>query len=263
MIGRVLVIAQTVWLETLRRKDVYLLAVFALAALAVLMGLNVFGMRNLVGYIKETGLLLVWLFAWILAVAVGVRQLPGEELSGTVFSLLAKPVTRLELVAGKWLGTWSIAAAATAAFYLVLAAVVLVRGGSFDLAATAQALVLHVCFIGIVSALSILFSTRLHADAAATLAAALTLAAFLIIPHSAGYTGQMDGFAGGLLLAFYFALPHLELFDLRARVVHDWEALPAPVFLQIALYGLALMLLFVALAWLAYRKKRFSRERLY
>ena len=263
MIGRILVIAQTVWLETLRRKDVYLLAVMALAALAVLMVLNVFGMRNLAGYIKETGLMLAWVFAWILAVAVGVRQLPGEELSGTVFSLLAKPVTRLELVAGKWLGTWSIVSAATASFYLVLAAVVLARGGSFGPATTAQALVLHVCFIGVVSSAAVLFSTRLHADAAATLTAALTLAAFLVIPQSAGYAGELGGFAGGLLLAFYFSLPHLELFDLRARVVHDWEALSTSVFCQIALYGLALMLLFTALAWLAYRGKRFSREDLW
>ena len=90
----VLTIAGVVWLEVLRRKDVYVLFILLAAFLIALLTLDVFGLGSAVGYVKELGLLLVWLFSWILAVTVSVRQLTREEEQGTIFPLLAKPVTR-------------------------------------------------------------------------------------------------------------------------------------------------------------------------
>lgn len=257
---RILVIAQTVWRETLRRKDLYVLIILLLAFLLTLMTLNIFGLRSLVGYIKETGLFMAWIFAWILTISASVRQLPQEERTGTIFSLLAKPVKRSELIIGKWLGTWGIIGVATTFFYLILAGIVGVRGGSFSPVLTIEAWILHVCFIGILSAMGIFFSTRMNSDAAATITAVLSVSAFLLLPQTPHLADEISGWRRECLLVIYYALPHLELFDLRQRLVHDWTPMRLEPFLMIILYGLLMTAVFILLGWLAYRNKKFSRD---
>lgn len=257
---RILVIAQTVWRETIRRKDLYVLIILLLAFLMAIMTLNIFGLRSLVGYIKETGLLLAWIFAWILTIGVSVRQLPQEEKTGTIFSLLAKPVKRSELIIGKWLGAWGIAGVATIFFYVILAGIVRARGGSFSPVLTIEAWILHFCFIGILSAMGILFSTRMNSDAAATTTAVLSVAAFLLLPQTPHLAGAISGWRREGLLVIYYAMPHLELFDLRQRLVHDWAPMRLEPFLMIILYGLLVMAVFILLGWLAYRNKKFRRD---
>jgi len=257
---RILVIAQTVWREIFRRKDIYVLAILLLAFLLTLMTLNIFGFRSLAGYIKEIGLLLAWIFAWILTIGASVRQLPEEEKNGTIFSLLAKPVQRSELIIGKWLGAWGIAGLATMLFYLLLAGIVDARGGNFSLGLAMEAWILHFCFIGILSAMGIFFSTRMNGDAAATTTAVLSVSAFLLLPQVPYLAGQISGWRREGLMVIYYALPHLELFDLRQRLVHDWTPMQPAPFLMIILYGLVMMAVFILLGWLAYRNKKFSRD---
>ena len=118
--------------EMIRRKDVYVLLILLAAFLVTLMALNLFGVGQAVSYLKEIGLLLAWVCSWILAVSISARQLPQEERQGTIFSLLAKPVSRVEVLLGKWLGAWVVTGAATLGFYVLLALMVALRGGGFS-----------------------------------------------------------------------------------------------------------------------------------
>ena len=257
---RMLVIARAVWVETIRRKDLYVLFTMLLAFLLALMTLNIFGFRSLVGYIKEIGLLLVWVFAWILTIGLSVRQLPQEEKTGTIFPLLAKPVRRSELIIGKWIGAWGIAGAATIIFYILLAGIVLARGGNFNLALAAETWTLHFCFMGVLAAMSLLFSTRMNSDAAATLTGVVSAAAFMLLPQVPRLAGDLSGWRKESLYIIYYVLPHLELFDLRQRFVHDWEPMRWEPFIMIVCYGLLMSAVFLMLGWLAYRKKWFNRD---
>lgn len=257
--SRILTIAQIVWLEMWRRKDVYVLLILMAAFLAALVSMNLFGVGGVVGYVKEVGLLLVWIFGWILAVNSSARHLPQEELRGTIYPLLAKPIRRGELILGKWLGTWSMAVAATLLFYAVLWLVVLWRGSTFGWILMGQALVLHLFLLGILAAVGILFSTRMNYDAAVSLTYVTTLAAFLFLPAIPHLLTQEQGWRQTMMMALFYALPHLEFFDIRTRLVHGWEPVPGLTLLQILAYGLAVMGVLLALSWLAYRRKRFSR----
>jgi ABC-type transport system involved in multi-copper enzyme maturation permease subunit len=256
---RVGVIAGIVWMEMLRKKDIYVLFILLAAMLIAMASLNVFGLGQISGYIKDMGLFSAWLLGWILAINLSVRLLPQEHSRGTIFSLLAKPVSRFDILAGKWLGAWSVVCAAVLSFYLATWAVVLLRGGSFDAATLLQAFLLHVTALAIVAAIGVAFSTRLHSDAAATLTYVLTGTLFVLLPRVPSLLVAEKGFRATALLTLYYTLPHFELFDLRQRLVHDWGPTSWAILSGIILYGTVMAGGFLLLAWIGYRRRRFSR----
>lgn len=256
---RILTIAHVVWLEMIRRKDLYVLLILMGVLLFVLLSLNVFGLGGVVRYVMDVGLLFAWLFSVILIVSASARQLPQEESRRTIYPLLAKPVTRGELLIGKWLGVWSATVAATLVFYGLVLAVLYLRGGTTEAATLAQGFVLHAVALGLLGAASMLFSTRMNFDAAATCSYILAAACFVVAPRVPEMLVYQQGIAATILLALYYALPHLELFDLRMRMVHAWGPVSADVFVTVLVYGIIWTVLFLVLAWLAYRRKPLRR----
>jgi ABC-type transport system involved in multi-copper enzyme maturation permease subunit len=256
---RILTVAWAVWLKMLRRKDAYVLLILLGALLLTLVSLNVFNLGGVTGYVKDIGLAMAWLFAWILAVNTASRELPNEETRGTVYALLAKPVTRLELIVGKWLGTWSIVTVCTLLFYALVGLVTLARGGHFGPATAAQGFFLHALALGIIVAATIALSTRMNYDAAASMAFVLSGALFLVLPKAPEFLARVRGIHATALLVLYNLMPHLELFDMRKRMVHDFEPVGWVTLGLVTLYGVLVTALFVLLAWIGYRRKRFSR----
>jgi hypothetical protein len=61
------------------------------------------------------------------------------------------------------------------------------------------------------------------------------------------------------LYTLYYLFPHFELFDLRRRLVHDWGCAPWPTVAGILAYAVLMTMALLSLAWLGYRKRRFSR----
>lgn len=255
----VFLLAGVVWREVLRRKDVYVLFILLAALLLALLSVNAFGLASASRYVRDLGLLLAWLFSLVLTLTVTARQLPQEEQRGTIFTLLAKPVGRGQLVLGKWLGCWTVGAAATGLFYLLLAAVAAVQRAPLPAATALQAFGLHAALLGMVAALTLALSTRLTHGAALTLGAVLAATAAALLPAIPRLAGYADRLSAAVMLALYYALPHLELFDLRRRLVHDWGPAPAAVVAGVAAYGLAWVAIFLLAAWLGYRRKYFQR----
>ena len=260
--SRVGTIAGGVWRETLRKKDLYVLFILLAAMLIGLASMDIFGLGQISGYVKDMGLLSAWILGWILVINTSARLLPQEETRGTIFPLLAKPVTRFDVVAGKWLGAWSVVAAAILCFYLAIWGVVLLRGGLFIPAALLQAFLLHIAALAIVAALAVALSTRLNADAAATLTYVITGATFLILPRVPSLLTIQTGTSATALLALYYGLPHFELFDLRQRLVHDWGPASWSIVAGVLLYGILMVTVFLLLAWIGYRRRRFKRGEL-
>lgn len=247
------------WREMLRRKDIYVLLILLLCLLFSLLSLDIFGLKGVAVYVKDLGLSFAWLFAWILAVIISARQLPTEERNGTIFTLLAKPITRVELLAGKWLGAWSISTAATLCFYVLIVIVVLLRGDGFPPVVLLQAVLLHAAALSVICALALALSTRMNFDAAATFCFALTAAAMLLVPLIPELLLKLDGVQASIMTGLWYIMPHLEVFDLRQRLVYD--AIPVGwriVGLSIA-YGAVVTAAVLTLGWLGYRDKKFRR----
>ncbi|MBN1269900.1 MAG: ABC transporter permease [Kiritimatiellae bacterium] len=257
--SRVLTVAHTMWTEMMRRKDFYVLLLLLGALVFVLTSVNVFGLHSTTRYVADVGLLLAWVFSLVLTVNLVGRQLPTEEQKGTIYPLLAKPLTRGELLIGKWLGGWTAVAGASLAFYGVIVLVMKLRGAGFGPAAFWQAWLLHVMALAIVAALALLLSTRMSFGAAATTALIAVAAAFLIVPRVPSLLVHEKGASATGLLLMYYVLPHFELFDLRQRLVHGLGPAPWSVVLMVMLYGLVYAKILLLLAWYAYRHKRFRR----
>jgi ABC-type transport system involved in multi-copper enzyme maturation permease subunit len=258
--ARALVLARLVWLEMLRRKDLYTFAVLVAALLLALTSMDVFGLGGANRYVLDLGLLLVWLFSYVLAVRTACRQLPAEERSGSILPLLAKPVSRWDVLVGKWLGAGSVAVAAAALMTAFVAGVVALRGEPLDGAALSQAWLLHSAGLLAAAALGLALSTRCNADAAEILTFVALAASWLIVPGVPRLLVGETGIRAAALSVLYYLFPHFELFDLRMRAVHGWGPAPAGPALLILLYAGALTALFLGIAWLSYRTKRWKRE---
>lgn len=259
---RMLTIAQTTWRSILRRKDLYVLLILMAAMLVSLTSLDVFGLGGASIYVIDIGLLMAWVFSWILSVHASARELPEEETRGTIFPLLARPVTRLDLVLGKWLGSWSAVCIATLAFYGLIAVFVRAKGHSLDPITLTQGFILHSAALAVISAIAVAFSTRMNHDAAATLTFVLTGASFLVVPRVPEFISRESGLAAGFLMFLYNALPHFEVFDLRKRISFDYGPCSTTTFVLVLAYGAAWSAAVLAIAWMAYRHKRFSRDSL-
>jgi Cu-processing system permease protein len=96
-----------VWLELLRRRDLGLLLTFTGILCLGVLGARLYGVEH-----PETGTFLLnlglnwaWLGSHVLTVLLAARQLPQEIEQRTLHTLLARPVSRVELVLSKWLAS--------------------------------------------------------------------------------------------------------------------------------------------------------------
>src|SRR2546422_11184484 len=104
--------------EIYRRKDFYVLFVLTALITLLMASINFFNEPNIARYLKDICLLLIWISALVIAIATTARQIPAERENRTIFPLLAKPVTRAQVIAGKFLGCWLASGIVLLVFYI-------------------------------------------------------------------------------------------------------------------------------------------------
>src|SRR5438874_13213850 len=114
----VLALAQVVIKELYRRKDFYVLFVLTAVITLLLGSVSFFNDAKIVRYLKEVVLLLIWVSALVIAITTTARQIPAERENRTIFPLLAKPVSRGQVVLGKFAGCWLACGLALLVFYV-------------------------------------------------------------------------------------------------------------------------------------------------
>src|SRR5215510_12330717 len=115
--NNVLAIAGVVFKEMCRRKDFYVLFVLTVLITLVMGSVTFFHQDNIVRYLKEICLFLIWASSLIIAITATARQIPAEREHRTLFPLLAKPITRSQLVLGKFFGCWFASGLSLTLFY--------------------------------------------------------------------------------------------------------------------------------------------------
>ncbi len=253
---RIMAIAGCAVLELYRRRDVYVAVILAAVILVPLSGVNLFGVGGVVRYLHEVALLLIWLFSIVITLTTAGRQLPGEIERRTILPLLSKPVRRSEVVLGKFVGAVIASGTAVAAFYLCYVVLTGLKSGQWFSWILVEAFVLHLAFVVLATALCICGSTFLTAAANLTCCALITGGMLLYGHRLVDMAQSLTGFGHWLVMGLHLGLPHFEFFDLRMRLIHEWE--PLSVWLLLAVVGYAVV---YAAVLLAVASLRFKRQR--
>jgi ABC-type transport system involved in multi-copper enzyme maturation permease subunit len=252
----VLAIAGVVIKELYRRKDFYVLFVLT-AVMTLLMGsVSFFNDAKIVRYVKEIALLLIWISALVIAIGTTARQIPAERENRTIFPLLAKPVTRGQVILGKFAGCWLACGLALMVFYLFFGIVSGSREHHWPLLNYFQAFWLQWAMLGVVVAFVLLGSVVFTAPSSnATISFIVVLGILFLGRYLNQVALQQPEPLRSVVYGLYFLIPHLEWYDVRDLIIYDqglvgWldcglATLYAALYVALLLFG----------AWLVFRRK--------
>ncbi len=235
MTGRTIAhVASAVFREAVRDRVLYNLVGFAviLIGCSLLVGQLTAGQD--VKIVKDLGLAAMSLFGLFIAVFIGIGLVSKEVERRTIYSLLAKPVRRSELVIGKYAGlvlTVLVNLAVMGAMVFVVLAWVSWGQPSdvrraWEAPATDPRLLVAMFLVFVELALVIAVALFFSTFTGPLTAAVCTIALFAAGHFSADLqhigavlrSPAVSGAARGL----YHVLPDFVLFDVKAAVVHGW-----------------------------------------
>lgn len=252
----VFVIARMVIQEIFRKKDFYVALILIAAILFYASQLNFYNAQKITSYLMELGLMLIFLFSVILTASLAARQYPAEIQNRTAYVLLAKPISRLQFILGKFLGSLLAGWAAFAVFYALFFAIICAKAGALvSPVLAAQTFYLFLLCLMTVAAMTSAFSYKLTVSANVTLSLTLYI---LINTYGASLKKASEPLfilSRWLGSALYYFLPHFEFFDLRQRFIHEWPPLSAGLMGFLTLYALVYTAIFILISWLLLRKR--------
>lgn len=279
-------IAMTTWQEAVRRRWMTALLAFGI----VLMGLSTFFTWMQPGeeekFLRDFGIGFIIILTILMAIFLGVALVPPEIERRTIFTILSKPVDRLEFLIGKFLGlclTLGINLFLMGGMFLLSYAIFQIRregglgpamefrpdaghpGLLFDISNLARALTLHFGQLAIMAALALTLSL---------VVTNITAIVFCFLAYFGGQTSSYWEHLGGehgaddhggrglsgpvqsIVKMVYYVLPRLDRFDVRERLVNDmpvafnymWKASSA---------GLLYVAVLLTIAYLVFSDREF------
>jgi ABC-type transport system involved in multi-copper enzyme maturation permease subunit len=253
-------VASVVLKELYRRKDFYVLFVLTVMMTLIMASANIFNDDRISRYLKEMCLLMIWVSALIMAVATAARQIPAERENRTIFPLLAKPVTRAQVIAGKFLGCWLACGLCLVVFYLFLGIVSASRDHEWPVLNYFEALWMQWIFLAVVIA-AVLFGSIIFAAPStnATLCLIFVLGILLLGRQLSPLALREREPLRMLILMLYFLLPHLEWFDVRDLVLHNQGLVSGMDCGLATVYGVSYAAFFLVAAWICFRRRALNQ----
>jgi len=242
--------------ELYRRKDFYVLFIVTILICVVMASVNIFDDKQIIRYLKELSLLLIWISSLVIAITTTARQIPAEKENRTLLPLLAKPLSRTELILGKFFGCWFACGLALICFYVFFGALAASREHHWPLLNYFQAAFLHWIMLGVVVAIALLGSLVFAAPSSNSTICFVVVAGILFVGKYLDRVALSLSEPGrSIAYSIYYAIPHLEFFDMRNLIIHDWPLISWNYFGLDVLYALAYTAFFLIAACLVFRRK--------
>lgn len=224
-------IALGVVADSLRRKVVYVVLVFAALLAFAIPSLPDYGLGVESAVFREVALALAYVTALVVTMSLAANRIPAEMERRTVYNVVAKSVSRWEYLVGTWLGMFLVAGGAVAAFTIIEQAIGLITYQEMMWVLWEGAL--GIWFeMGVVAA----FAVAVSAITGPVVVVTATLAA-LFIGHA---RSTLLGGEGALALQPF--VPSLDAFNVVNPVAHGSGVPP--------LYLVSMVVVFVGLAGL-------------
>ncbi|MDQ3068356.1 MAG: ABC transporter permease [Acidobacteriota bacterium] len=259
-------VAVHVFKESVRDKVLYNLVLFAalLMATSFLIGQLTAGQD--VKIIKDLGLAAISVFGLFIAIFIGIGLVSKEVEKRSIYALLAKPVRRQELIAGKFAGLALTLAVNIAMMAVVYFALLTYYGWtaseglrrSWEAPALDPMLLKPIALIYlqllIVNAIALFFSTF----TSPLLAAAFTLGLWV----AGHFNADLRSFdqvvtapaASALGTALYYVLPNFSALDVKALVVHGQHVPAGLIAMNVAYAATYIGILLIASALIFSRR---------
>ena len=243
-------------LELWRRNEIFGLIILALVVMVPLSLAKPFGAEGATRYLDEVALLLVWGFSLFVALGTGARLFPPEFESRTILTLMSKPISHRRLILGKYLGAVVAASSTVLLFYALFILSVGLRGGGWFSVDLMQSIVLHLGFVALAVAMSLLGSLVVTSSANLMLNSILLVVMFFFGRRLPVYADGASAAVGRIARIFYAVAPHAEFFDMRQRVIHGWGEVEWVVFVAILGYATVYVAVFLSLATVALGRRK-------
>jgi ABC-type transport system involved in multi-copper enzyme maturation permease subunit len=256
MTGTILALTGVVIKELYRRKDFYVLFVMTAVITLVMGSVSFFHDDKIVRYVKEICLLLIWISALVIAIATTARQIPAERENRTIFPLLAKPVTRAQVILGKFAGCWLACGLALVMFYLFFAIISGSRENQWPVLQLLQALWLQWIMLAVVVALVLLGSVVFAAPSSNGTICFVVIFGILLLGRYLNQValGEPEPLRT-IVYSIYFIIPHLEWYDIREFVVYNHPPIAWASCALASLYGAVYVALLLFSTWVVFRRK--------
>lgn len=248
-------LARGVVVESLRRKDLWVVGILGFLIMAAAGMLGFFGFRGLEIFAKDLAVTVLGILSTILAVLASTRVLPEEIKNRTLYPLLARPITRFDLLFGKYLGVVAVSWVAFGILAALTAVALTVFGVRLE-PIMAQYAMLKMLGLGLLCSIGLLFSSLMTPQAATTLTLVLAfgsdmISRALVLAYPSGT--PVAQFSYKLV---NWTLPHFGLFDLGGRVANlGWPPVPFWVVGALAAYMIAYSGSALFLSWAKFRKQ--------
>lgn len=236
-----------VFIELIRRKDAYVLFFLMLIFLAAMLAVNLVGIDQAATgtFLLNLGMTLAVHAAHILTLLLAARQIPDEIENRTLYPLLAKPITRDTLLAGKWLAC-AVCGTLVLGVLLSLGWIPAPRLEAYSAATLLQALCLLPLSLAMLAALALCLSLAMPRAVALLLAGSLYFAGPSLFEMIRQHAVTREALRPVTWLTAY--LPDFSKLNLVTRYTDGVGPLAAPEFLGLAAYAavFAVLLLFLS-----------------
>ena len=255
MIRRITLVARTIFIEAIRRKEIYVIVLMTVALLFAASFMRFFDLKTLEKFYTEVSLKVMSVATMLTVIVLGARQLPREFERRTIYPLLAKPISRLEFMLGKYLGVVSAGVFCLGLFMTLFLLGRILQGGSVPAVIFSQFIYLQVLLIAVIASLAFLLSLVAALDATITIVTLIYLLGHVLTNALIIIYDFTNGFGQLCLRIMNYVIPQPALFDLSGRMIHHWDAPPALAMVQLTGYAFTFIIPFLTASYLLLRRK--------
>lgn len=246
-------IALNTYRETVRDKVLYNLVLFALILIASSYILSQISIYQEAKIIKDLGLASIEVFGVVIAIFIGIGLVSKEIDKRSLYALLAKPVSRVQFLLGKYFGLLLTLAVNVAIMSAGLYALLYYISRRFE-PELAKAIYLIYLELALITGLALLFSTFTSSILSGVFTGFFFVAGKFAIELKHVETIVESPFLPKVTEVLYYLLPNLRNFDVKNRVVHG-DAVPLSLLGFSTAYGLLYIAVVLLAAVVVFRKR--------